>query len=116
MHANLSYRNAKTAHSAGLFNEFTFQTSIKTEGHCPQFDAIGDLHTGREHLHLDAHRKGVPAEEIKRDEPTTEMDPQSQGLLCDSIVSMLRDRPAVVLTSHRKAKRIQMYEYSTNSY
>ncbi|XP_068022332.1 retinal-specific phospholipid-transporting ATPase ABCA4 isoform X2 [Melanerpes formicivorus] len=114
-------------------------------GYCPQFDAIDDLLTGREHLHLYARLKGIPAEEIKRvaewgiqklglpmyadhlagtysggnkrklstaialigcpplvllDEPTTGMDPQSRRLLWDSIVGVLRDRRAVVLTSH----------------
>ncbi|GAB0192959.1 retinal-specific phospholipid-transporting ATPase ABCA4 [Grus japonensis] len=114
-------------------------------GYCPQFDAIDDLLTGREHLYLYARLRGVPAEEIKRvaewaiqklglpmyadhlagtysggnkrklstaialigcpplvllDEPTTGMDPQSRRLLWDSIVSVLRDRRAVVLTSH----------------
>lgn len=35
-------------------------------GYCPQFDAIDDLLTGREHLYLYARLRGVPAEEIKR--------------------------------------------------
>ncbi|NWU92033.1 ABCA4 protein, partial [Upupa epops] len=114
-------------------------------GYCPQFDAIDDLLTGREHLYLYARLRGVPAEEIKRvaewgiqklglpmyadhlagtysggnkrklstaialigcpplvllDEPTTGMDPQSRRLLWNSIVSVLRDGRAVVLTSH----------------
>ncbi|OWK64540.1 Retinal-specific ATP-binding cassette transporter, partial [Lonchura striata] len=114
-------------------------------GYCPQFDAIDDLLTGREHLYLYARLRGVPAEEIKRvaewgiqklglplyadhlagtysggnkrklstaialigcpplillDEPTTGMDPQSRRLLWDSIVGVLRDGRAVVLTSH----------------
>ncbi|NXG55009.1 ABCA4 protein, partial [Hemiprocne comata] len=114
-------------------------------GYCPQFDAIDDLLTGREHLYLYARLRGVPAEEIKRvaewgiqklglpmyadhlagtysggnkrklstaialigcpplillDEPTTGMDPQSRRLLWNSIVSILRDGRAVVLTSH----------------
>nr|XP_009684303.1 PREDICTED: retinal-specific ATP-binding cassette transporter [Struthio camelus australis] len=114
-------------------------------GYCPQFDAIDDLLTGREHLYLYARLRGVPAKEIKRvaewgiqklglpmyadqlagtysggnkrklstaialigcpplvllDEPTTGMDPQSRRLLWDSIVSVLRDGRAVVLTSH----------------
>ncbi|NXA12997.1 ABCA4 protein, partial [Sapayoa aenigma] len=114
-------------------------------GYCPQFDAIDELLTGREHLYLYARLRGVPAEEIKRvaewgiqklglplyadhlagtysggnkrklstaialigcpplvllDEPTTGMDPQSRRLLWDSIVGVLRDGRAVVLTSH----------------
>ncbi|XP_058158936.1 retinal-specific phospholipid-transporting ATPase ABCA4 [Dasypus novemcinctus] len=35
-------------------------------GYCPQFDAIDDLLTGREHLYLYARLRGVPAEEIER--------------------------------------------------
>ncbi|KAM9790018.1 retinal-specific phospholipid-transporting ATPase ABCA4-like [Neosynchiropus ocellatus] len=35
-------------------------------GYCPQFDAIDDLLTGREHLHLYARLRGVPEAEIAR--------------------------------------------------
>ena len=35
-------------------------------GYCPQFDAIDELLTGREHLHLYARLRGVPSEEIER--------------------------------------------------
>lgn len=35
-------------------------------GYCPQFDAIDDQLTGREHLYLYARLRGVPAENIKR--------------------------------------------------
>lgn len=42
-----------------------------------------------------------------QDEPTTGMDPQSRRLLWDSIVSVLRDGRAVVLTSHRYRAGIQ---------
>uniref|UniRef100_A0A9J8BN84 P-type phospholipid transporter n=1 Tax=Cyprinus carpio carpio TaxID=630221 RepID=A0A9J8BN84_CYPCA len=35
-------------------------------GFCPQFDAIDDLLTGREHLHLYARLRGVPESEISR--------------------------------------------------
>lgn len=35
-------------------------------GYCPQFDAIDDLLTGREHLYLYARLRGVPAEEIEK--------------------------------------------------
>uniref|UniRef100_A0A8C3DQC5 ATP binding cassette subfamily A member 4 n=1 Tax=Corvus moneduloides TaxID=1196302 RepID=A0A8C3DQC5_CORMO len=135
------------------YNSFLCFPSILTHiskvhqnmGYCPQFDAIDDLLTGREHLYLYARLRGVPAEEIKRvaewgiqklglpmyadhlagtysggnkrklstaialigcpplvllDEPTTGMDPQSRRLLWDSIVGVLRDGRAVVLTSH----------------
>ncbi|KAF0028277.1 hypothetical protein F2P81_019364 [Scophthalmus maximus] len=35
-------------------------------GYCPQFDAIDELLTGREHLHLYARLRGVPEPEISR--------------------------------------------------
>ncbi|XP_077480293.1 retinal-specific phospholipid-transporting ATPase ABCA4-like [Stigmatopora argus] len=114
-------------------------------GYCPQFDAIDELLTGREHLHLYARLRGVPEAEISSiaewaiqklglseyagqsagtysggnrrklstaiamigcpalvllDEPTTGMDPLSKRFLWSSIVSVIRDRRAVVLTSH----------------
>ncbi|KAF6343916.1 ATP binding cassette subfamily A member 4 [Rhinolophus ferrumequinum] len=114
-------------------------------GYCPQFDAIDDLLTGREHLYLYARLRGVPAEEIERmanwsiqslglslyadclagtysggnkrklstamaligcpplvllDEPTTGMDPHARRVLWNSILSIIREGRAVVLTSH----------------
>lgn len=56
------------------YNSFLCFSSILTHisnvhqnmGYCPQFDAIDDLLTGREHLYLYARLRGVPAEEIKR--------------------------------------------------
>ncbi|XP_051713429.2 retinal-specific phospholipid-transporting ATPase ABCA4 isoform X1 [Oryctolagus cuniculus] len=114
-------------------------------GYCPQFDAIDDLLTGREHLYLYARLRGVPAKEIGKvanwciqslglslyvdrlagtysggnkrklstaialigcpplvllDEPTTGMDPQARRMLWNTIVSIIREGRAVVLTSH----------------
>ncbi|XP_068095875.1 retinal-specific phospholipid-transporting ATPase ABCA4 isoform X2 [Hyperolius riggenbachi] len=114
-------------------------------GYCPQFDAIDELLTGREHLQLYGRLRGVPEEEVdmvaewgieklglkkyadqtagtysggnKRklstaialigcppvvllDEPTTGMDPHSRRFLWNSIVSVIREGRAVVLTSH----------------
>ncbi|KAM9324762.1 retinal-specific phospholipid-transporting ATPase ABCA4 [Gastrophryne carolinensis] len=114
-------------------------------GYCPQFDAIDELLTGREHLQLYGRLRGVPEEEVdtvadwgieklglkkyadqpagtysggnKRklstaialigcppvvllDEPTTGMDPQSRRFLWNSIVSIIKEGRAVVLTSH----------------
>ncbi|XP_029935000.1 retinal-specific phospholipid-transporting ATPase ABCA4a isoform X2 [Myripristis murdjan] len=114
-------------------------------GYCPQFDAIDDLLTGREHLYLYARLRGVPESEISRvaewaiqklglaeyagrsagtysggnkrklstaiamigcpalvllDEPTTGMDPHSRRFLWNSIMSVIQDGRAVVLTSH----------------
>nr|XP_044605364.1 retinal-specific phospholipid-transporting ATPase ABCA4 isoform X1 [Equus asinus] len=116
-------------------------------GYCPQFDAIDDLLTGREHLYLYARLRGVPAEKIEKvakwciqslglslyadrlvgtysggnkrklstaialigcpplvllDEPTTGMDPQARRMLWNTIVSIIREGRAVVLTSHRQ--------------
>ncbi|XP_072824280.1 retinal-specific phospholipid-transporting ATPase ABCA4 isoform X3 [Vicugna pacos] len=117
----------------------------RSMGYCPQFDAVDDLLTGREHLYLYARLRGVPAEEIKRvtdwsiqslglslyadrlagtysggnkrklstaialigcpplvllDEPTTGMDPQARRMLWNTIMSIIREGRAVVLTSH----------------
>ncbi|XP_072234331.1 retinal-specific phospholipid-transporting ATPase ABCA4a [Leuresthes tenuis] len=114
-------------------------------GYCPQFDAIDELLTGREHLHLYARLRGVPESEISKvaewaiqklglseyasqsagtysggnrrklstaiamigcpalvllDEPTTGMDPLSRRFLWNSIMSVIQDNRAVVLTSH----------------
>lgn len=35
-------------------------------GYCPQFDALDELLTGREHLYLYARLRGVPESEIPR--------------------------------------------------
>ncbi|XP_063138015.1 retinal-specific phospholipid-transporting ATPase ABCA4 isoform X1 [Rattus norvegicus] len=114
-------------------------------GYCPQFDAIDDLLTGREHLYLYARLRGVPSKEIEKvanwgiqslglslyadrlagtysggnkrklstaialtgcppllllDEPTTGMDPQARRMLWNTIVNIIRQGRAVVLTSH----------------
>lgn len=37
-----------------------------------------------------------------QDEPTTGMDPQSRRMLWNTIVSIIREGRAVVLTSHRQ--------------
>lgn len=49
-----------------------FHSSVNTEidevhqnmGYCPQFDAINDLLTGREHLEFYAILRGVPEKEV----------------------------------------------------
>ncbi|GAA6080444.1 retinal-specific phospholipid-transporting ATPase ABCA4 isoform X1, partial [Tachysurus ichikawai] len=116
-------------------------------GYCPQFDAMDELLTGREHLYLYARLRGVPESEISRvaqwcidkiglseyaglcagtysggnrrklstaiamigcppllllDEPTSGMDPHSRRFLWNTIMSIIRDGRAVVLTSHRQ--------------
>ncbi|XP_047231680.1 phospholipid-transporting ATPase ABCA1 isoform X1 [Girardinichthys multiradiatus] len=53
---------------------FLSQHSVQTEmervhqlmGYCPQFDAISDLLTGREHLELYARLRGVPEESVTK--------------------------------------------------
>ncbi|XP_053326101.1 retinal-specific phospholipid-transporting ATPase ABCA4 [Spea bombifrons] len=114
-------------------------------GYCPQFDAVDELLTGREHLQLYGRLRGVPEDEVDRvaawgieklglskyadqpvgtysggnkrklstaialigcppvvllDEPTTGMDPQSRRFLWNSIVTIIKEGRAVVLTSH----------------
>ncbi|CAH2311465.1 retinal-specific ATP-binding cassette transporter [Pelobates cultripes] len=114
-------------------------------GYCPQFDAIDELLTGREHLQLYGRLRGVPEEEVEMvaewgieklglnnyadmlagtysggnkrklstaialiacppvvllDEPTTGMDPHSRRFLWNSIVGIIKEGRAVVLTSH----------------
>ncbi|KAM3860773.1 LOW QUALITY PROTEIN: retinal-specific phospholipid-transporting ATPase ABCA4-like [Diretmus argenteus] len=117
-------------------------------GYCPQYDAVDERLTGREHLYLYARLRGVPEVEIHRvaewairklglvecaghkvgtysggnkrklstaiamigcpalvllDEPTTGMDPHSKRFLWNSIMTVIQDGRAVVLTSHRQA-------------
>ncbi|KAM3857848.1 phospholipid-transporting ATPase ABCA1 [Diretmus argenteus] len=82
--------------------------SIRTEmgdvhqnmGYCPQFDAIDDLLTGREHLEFYARLRGVPEQEVAMDEPTTGMDPKARRFLWDCILSVIKEGRSVVLTSH----------------
>ncbi|KAB0402577.1 hypothetical protein E2I00_011536 [Balaenoptera physalus] len=64
-------------------------------GYCPQFDAIDDLLTGREHLYLYARLRGVPAEKIKR---VTNWSIQSLGL------SLYADRLAGTYSAGNKRK------------
>ncbi|XP_057573896.1 retinal-specific phospholipid-transporting ATPase ABCA4 [Hippopotamus amphibius kiboko] len=64
-------------------------------GYCPQFDAIDDLLTGREHLYLYARLRGIPAEEIKR---VTNWSLQSLGL------SLYADRLAGTYSGGNKRK------------
>ncbi|MEQ2161027.1 hypothetical protein GOODEAATRI_005432 [Goodea atripinnis] len=70
-------------------------------GYCPQFDAISDLLTGREHLELYARLRGVPEESVTKDEPTTGMDPKAKRFLWNCILSVTKEGRAVILTSHR---------------
>ncbi|KAG7216739.1 hypothetical protein INR49_021122 [Caranx melampygus] len=87
-------------------------------GYCPQFDAIDELLTGREHLHMYARLRGVPESEISRVAEwaihklgLSEYAGQSAGtysggnrrklrFLWNSIMSVIQDKRAVVLTSH----------------
>ncbi|KAB1273294.1 Retinal-specific ATP-binding cassette transporter [Camelus dromedarius] len=67
----------------------------RSMGYCPQFDAVDDLLTGREHLYLYARLRGVPAEEIKR---VTDWSIQSLGL------SLYADRLAGTYSGGNKRK------------
>ncbi|XP_035270491.1 retinal-specific phospholipid-transporting ATPase ABCA4-like [Anguilla anguilla] len=139
---DVSYGDATVAGHSILTNILDVHQNM---GYCPQFDAIDDLLTGREHLYLYARLRGVPESEISRvaewaikklglseyakrsagtysggnkrklstaiamigcpalvllDEPTTGMDPHSRRSLWNSIMSVIQDGRAVVLTSH----------------
>ncbi|KAJ8299979.1 hypothetical protein KUTeg_021498 [Tegillarca granosa] len=69
-------------------------------GYCPQFDALYDELTAREHIQLYARLRGIPFKEEKRDEPTTGMDPHSRRFLWDLILNLIKDGRSVILTSH----------------
>lgn len=51
-----------------VFSPFSVNTEInevhQNMGYCPQFDAINDLLTGREHLEFYAILRGVPEKEV----------------------------------------------------
>lgn len=114
-------------------------------GYCPQFDALDNFLTGREHLEVYARLRGIPEGKIGKvvkwsirklglskyknvcagtysggnkrklstaialvgqpsvvflDEPTTGMDPKARRFLWNCILDIIKDRCAVVLTSH----------------
>ncbi|TRZ04431.1 hypothetical protein DNTS_016086, partial [Danionella cerebrum] len=77
-------------------------------GYCPQFDAIDELLTGREHFGGNKRKLSTAIAMIGcpplvlLDEPTTGMDPHSRRFLWNAIMSIIRDGRAVVLTSHRR--------------
>ncbi|KAJ8382923.1 hypothetical protein SKAU_G00037010 [Synaphobranchus kaupii] len=52
-----------------FLNGYSIRTQMRdvhqNMGYCPQFDAINDLLTGREHLELYARLRGVPEKEVK---------------------------------------------------
>ncbi|XP_043833752.1 phospholipid-transporting ATPase ABCA7 isoform X4 [Dromiciops gliroides] len=69
-------------------------------GYCPQFDAITELLTGREHLEFFSRLRGVPEGEVAQDEPTTGMDPRARRFLWNSVLGVIKEGRSVVLTSH----------------
>uniref|UniRef100_A0A665XDU4 P-type phospholipid transporter n=1 Tax=Echeneis naucrates TaxID=173247 RepID=A0A665XDU4_ECHNA len=132
-----------------FLNGYSIRTELRDVhqnlGYCPQFDAINELLTGREHLEFYARLRGVPEKDVpmvaewgiqklglvkysnrsagtysggnKRklstaialigcppviflDEPTTGMDPKARRFLWDCILSVIRERRSVILTSH----------------
>lgn len=62
----------KSFPSVWILTLFIVPVSIRTEmrevhqnlGYCPQFDAIDELLTGREHLEFYARLRGVPENEV----------------------------------------------------
>merc|ERR1712154_746637 len=86
----------------------------KNVGYCPQFDAIFDLLTAREHLKFYAMIKGLSGKEadeqvavamignppvILLDEPSTGMDPVSRRHMWEFISTTMAGR-CVILTTH----------------
>ncbi|KAI6072304.1 ATP-binding cassette sub-family A member 7 [Aix galericulata] len=64
------------------------QSVHQNMGYCPQFDAITDLLTGREHLEFYSRLRGVPEEEIPRVRPMSQPSPTPPGpLLSPSVPS-----------------------------
>uniref|UniRef100_A0AAQ5X5J9 P-type phospholipid transporter n=1 Tax=Amphiprion ocellaris TaxID=80972 RepID=A0AAQ5X5J9_AMPOC len=57
-------------HGEAFLNQYSVQTEMERVhqlmGYCPQFDAISDLLTGREHLELYARLRGVPEESVTK--------------------------------------------------
>lgn len=50
-------------------------------GYCPQFDAISDLLTGREHLELYARLRGVPEDSVTKVTRFTPVCPRAWRIL-----------------------------------
>ncbi|KAM9386154.1 phospholipid-transporting ATPase ABCA1 [Pholidichthys leucotaenia] len=57
-------------HGEAFLNHYSVLTEMERVhqlmGYCPQFDAISDLLTGREHLELYARLRGVPEESVSK--------------------------------------------------
>uniref|UniRef100_A0A3Q1FT28 ATP binding cassette subfamily A member 7 n=1 Tax=Acanthochromis polyacanthus TaxID=80966 RepID=A0A3Q1FT28_9TELE len=57
-------------HGEAFLNQYSVLTEMERVhqlmGYCPQFDAISDLLTGREHLELYARLRGVPEESVTK--------------------------------------------------
>ncbi|KAM4739857.1 phospholipid-transporting ATPase ABCA1 isoform 1-T1 [Anableps anableps] len=57
-------------HGEAFLNQHSVQTEMdrvhQLMGYCPQFDAISDLLTGREHLELYARLRGVPEKTVSK--------------------------------------------------
>uniref|UniRef100_A0A8D2AMA5 ATP binding cassette subfamily A member 4 n=1 Tax=Sciurus vulgaris TaxID=55149 RepID=A0A8D2AMA5_SCIVU len=112
-----------------ILNQY-FLKSIKIWAYCPQFDAVDDLLTGVPAEEIEKVIMGVVSLGLSlhadrlvgtysggnkrklstsippvlsptpQDEPTTGMDPQARRMLWNTIVSIIREGRAVVLTSH----------------
>ncbi|KAM7122042.1 ATP-binding cassette sub-family A member 13 [Ciconia maguari] len=69
-------------------------------GYCPQQDALDELLTGWEHLYYYCTLRGIPKQDIHKDEPSSGMDPCSKRYLWKTILKEVQDGCAAVLTSH----------------
>lgn len=57
-------------------------------GYCPQFDAITELLTGREHLQFYSRLRGVPEEETPRVQPTAQPPPSPSSPILTSTLTL----------------------------
>lgn len=74
----LKYRNEHLLVSCSILTEIL--DVHQNMGYCPQFDAIDELLTGREHLYLYARLRGVPESEIRRVSRMLHCAPQMKPL------------------------------------
>lgn len=76
VHAHLSPSCAHLSPSCSVLTDL--QSVHQHMGYCPQFDAITDLLTGREHLEFYSRLRGIPEEETPRVGPVP-CPPQPMG-------------------------------------
>lgn len=82
-------------------------------GYCPQFDAISDLLTGREHLELYARLRGVPEESVAKVTQFTLLFPCYSAVMC--WVCTLKQHcvcPAVLQVAQWGVKKLGLTQYA----